>query len=53
MENKQITDNIILVQEAIHSSRERKDKGMVLKLDMANAFDHVKHSFLYKVLEKI
>jgi hypothetical protein len=51
-ENKQITNNIILVQEAIHSNRERKDKGMILKLDMENAFDRVKHSFLYKVLER-
>jgi len=51
MENKKITDNIILVQEAIHSSKERKDKGMVLKLHMANSFDHVKHSFLSKVLD--
>jgi hypothetical protein len=52
MENKQITDNIILVQEAIHSSRGCKDKGMVLKLDMENAFDRVKHSFLSKVLDQ-
>jgi hypothetical protein len=52
MENKQITYNIILVQEAIHSSRGRKDKGMVLKLDMENVFDRVKHSFLSKVLNK-
>jgi hypothetical protein len=51
LKNKQITDNIVLVQEAIHSSRRNKDPGMVIKLDMANAFDHVKHSFLFSVLK--
>jgi hypothetical protein len=45
-------DNIILVQEAIHTSRARKDKGMVIKLDMENAFDRIKHSFLFFVLHK-
>jgi hypothetical protein len=52
MEKKQITNNIILLQELIHSSRCRKDKGMVIKLDVANAFDRVKYSFLFSVLRK-
>jgi hypothetical protein len=51
LKNKQIIDNIVLVQEAIHSRRRNKDWGMVIKLDMANAFDHVKHSFLFSVLK--
>jgi hypothetical protein len=37
--NHQIIDNILLVQEAIHSNKEQGDKGMIIKLDMANAFD--------------
>jgi len=36
---RQIVDNFILVQEVIHSSMHRKEKGMVVKLDLANAFD--------------
>jgi len=40
------------VQEAIHSSIERKEKGMVIKLDMANAFDRVNYNFLVVVLQK-
>eukprot|EP00253_Pinus_taeda_P033675 PITA_33675 len=36
---RHITDNVILIQEAIHSSMSRKEKGMIIKLDMANAFD--------------
>jgi hypothetical protein len=39
MEKRQITDNIILVQEVIHTSKAKGDKGMIIKIDMANAFD--------------
>lgn len=51
--NRQITDSILLVQEAIHSSLSRKEKGFILKLDLANAFDRVRHSFLFAVLRKM
>ena len=34
----------------MHSSFNRKEKGMLIKLDMANAFDRVKLSFLYQIL---
>jgi len=52
IKGRQILDNVILVQEAIHASKGRKEKGMIIKLDMANAFDRVNHEFLLKVLEK-
>ena len=42
---RQIMDNIILVQEAIYISYKEKEKGMVIKLDLASAFDRVKHDF--------
>eukprot|EP00253_Pinus_taeda_P036435 PITA_36435 len=51
--NKQITHSILLVQEAIHSSLSRKEKGFILKLDPANAFDRFRHSFLIVVLKKM
>jgi hypothetical protein len=51
LRDKQITDNIILVQEAIHSSKKTKTPRMVVKLDMANAFDRVKHNFLLSFLK--
>jgi len=51
--NKQISDSIVLVQEAIHSSHSRKEKGFILKLDLANVFDRVRHSFLIIVLKKM
>jgi hypothetical protein len=52
VQGRHIADNIILVQEAIHSSVLRKEKGMVIKLDLANAFDRVRHAFLFEVMNK-
>jgi hypothetical protein len=52
VEKRQIVDNIILVQEAIHSSQSRKEKGMAIKLDMENSFDRVRHNFLLVVLSR-
>ena len=51
--NRQITNSILLVQEDIHSSVIRGEKGFALKLDLANAFDGVKHSLLFVVLRKM
>jgi hypothetical protein len=48
MQERQIIDNIVLVQEAIHSSVQSKGKGMVIKLDMDNAFDRVIIAFFFK-----
>jgi len=52
IQGRQIVDNYFLVQEAIHSSLLRKEQGMAIKLDLANAFDRVNHSFLLKVIRK-
>ena len=50
VKGRQILDNIILVQEAIHTSYKKKEKGMVVKLDWAGAFDRVKHDFLFAAM---
>ena len=52
IQGRKIVDNYTLVQEAIHSSLHRKEQGMVIKLDLANAFDRVNHRFLLKVMCK-
>ena len=44
---RQILDNIIIVQEAIHTSLERKQQGMEIKLVMASAFDRVNPFYYY------
>lgn len=53
IQGRQLVDNFVLVQEAIHSSLHRKEKGMVVKLNLADAFDRVRHSFLFDVLQKV
>jgi len=52
IQGRQRVDIYMMVQEAIHSSMSPKEKGMVVKLDLANSFDRVKHNFLLKVLRK-
>ena len=39
IKGRQILDNVILVQESLHSGKFRNVNGMLLKLDMANTFD--------------
>lgn len=51
MPNQHILNNIIMVEEALHSNKATGEKRMVIKLDMANVFDRVRHSFLFQVLE--
>jgi hypothetical protein len=53
IKGRHILDNIILVQEAIHSRCQRKDKGMIIKLDLANVFDKVRLDFLFAVMDKL
>jgi hypothetical protein len=53
VKGRHIMDNIIFVQEALHSSIQCKDKGMIIKLDLANDFDRVRHNSLFQVMEKL
>ena len=39
VKGRHIVDNVIQVQEALHSSFIRKEKGMIIKMDMKNAFN--------------
>ena len=52
IKGRRIWDNIILVQEEIHYSQQNGEKGMVVKIDLANAFDKVSHSFLLQVMSR-
>eukprot|EP00253_Pinus_taeda_P008792 PITA_08792 len=51
VEGRNITDNLIQVQEIVHSSKQRKEKGMLVKLDMASTFDRVDRTYICKVLK--
>ena len=50
---RQISDNILLVQEAIHSSNKRGERGMAIKLDLANTFERLRHAFIILVIKKL
>lgn len=52
VQGKQIMDNIVLVQEVLHSTQVRKGSLMIIKLDMAKAYDCLDITFIMKVLEK-
>jgi len=51
LKDKPITNNIVLVQEAIRSRKKSKVPGMVVKINTENDFDWVKHSFLLTFLK--
>ena len=50
MEGRQILDGIVVAHETIHSLKMRKNIGMLLKLDMSKAFDHLNWIFLHDML---
>lgn len=56
MAERQITDNILVVHEILHSlqgSKRSDPKTIALKLNMAKAFDHVEWPFLIAMMKKL
>lgn len=51
--NRKIIDNVIIVQEVIHSNMLRQEKGIIIKFDMVNAFDRVSHPYLMAIPQKL
>ena len=50
MEGRQILDGIILAHEMIHSLKKSKSPGMLLKVDLAKAYDKVDWDYLEEIL---
>jgi len=50
VEGRQILDGIILTHEIIHSLKQNKQPGMILKLDLSKAFDKLSWSYIQKML---
>lgn len=48
----QMIDNVIITQEIIHSLKRKQGKmgGMILKLDLAKAYNRLEWSFIEKTL---
>eukprot|EP00253_Pinus_taeda_P019391 PITA_19391 len=50
VEGRQITDGIILTHEIIHSLKQTKKPGMLLKIDLSKAFDSISWDYMQKIL---
>ncbi|CAN1177927.1 LINE-1 retrotransposable element ORF2 protein [Linum perenne] len=52
---RHITDNILIVQEVVHSLSRRKGKNasMVIKVDLSKAYDKIEWSFVRDTLEHV
>lgn len=51
VEGRKILDGIILTQEMIHSLKQTKTPGMLIKVDLAKAYDKVSWRFLKEMLK--
>ena len=51
VEGRQITDGIIMVHELLHSIRSQKMPEMLVKLDIAKAYDKLNRYFMQRMLE--
>ena len=48
---RQILDGVILVHEVLHSLKSTRQPGMMIKLDIAKAYDKLSWQFMDKMLE--
>ena len=53
VEAKQILDAMLIANEAVDTIIRRKDSGIVCKLDIEKAYDHLSWEFLIQVLDKM
>ena len=51
VKGKQILDNIILMQEIIHSLKLNRTPRMLIKLDMSKAFDKISWQYIKEILK--
>ena len=53
VEGRQILDAVLIANEAVDAVLKRKEKGLICKLDIEKAFDHLQWNFLLGVMEKM
>ena len=51
VEGRQILDGVILVHEVLYSLKIMRQPGMMIKLDIAKAYDKLNWQFMGKMLE--
>ena len=53
LKNRQITDNLNLMQHLIEKSNDQNSSAMIVSLDAEKAFDSVEHWYIKEILHKI
>ena len=53
VEGRQILDVVLIANEAVDTIIRRKESGIVCKLDIEKAYDHLSWEFLIQVLDKM
>ncbi|KAK3227948.1 hypothetical protein Dsin_007810 [Dipteronia sinensis] len=53
VKDRQILDSFVIAEEIIHSWRNDKTRGLLVKLDFEKAYDSVDHSFLDSIMEQM
>ena len=52
VEGRKILDAVLIANEAVDALLKRKEKGLICKLDIEKAYDHLNLNFLLGVMEK-
>ena len=52
VKDRQILDAVLIANEVVEEVRQKKEEGLVLKIDFEKAYDHVEWRFLDEVLQR-
>uniref|UniRef100_A0A0V0IU54 Putative ovule protein n=1 Tax=Solanum chacoense TaxID=4108 RepID=A0A0V0IU54_SOLCH len=53
IKGRQIMDAILIANETVDSRQKQKEPGILCKLDMEKAYDHVNWEYLFNTLERM
>ena len=53
VEGRQILDAVLIINEAVDSILRKKECGLLCKLDIEKAYDHINWDFLFQIMEKM
>ena len=53
VEGRQILDAVLIANEAVDSILRRKENGILCKLDIEKAYDHISWDFLLQIMERM